>query len=67
VIFRVKFKVSYFNVWKDFNNLFDAANYAAEINGTVYDDDNVKPIRNLRIEFVMDEEPENNSAPTSAD
>jgi hypothetical protein len=66
MIFRVIFKVSFYEVWKDFTTLFDAANYAAEIRGTVFDkDDKACPIKRLRIEFIEPEEEK--AAPTSAD
>lgn len=65
MIFRVKFEISYYDCWKDFDTLFDAANYAAEIRGTVFNNDKkVCPIERLRIEFV---EPEEKAAPSSAD
>ena len=66
MIFRVIFKVSFYEVWKDFTTLFDAANYAAEIRGTVFNkDDKAYPIERLRIEFI--EPKEEKAAPTSAD
>ena len=66
MIFRVIFRVSFYEVWKDFTTLFDAANYASEIRGTVFDkDDKACPIKQLRIEFIESEEEK--AAPTSAD
>lgn len=66
MIFRVAFEISYFDCWKDFNTLFDAANYASEIRGTVFDKDNKAcPIKELRIEFIEPEEEK--AAPNSAD
>ena len=66
MIFRVIFKVSFYEVWKDFTTLFDAANYASEIRGTVFDKgDKTRPIEQLRIEFIEPEEEK--AAPTSAD
>lgn len=66
MIFRVKFKVSFYEVWKDHDNLFDACNYAAEIRGTVFEwDGKATPIERLRIEFIEPEDKE--EAPTASD
>lgn len=83
MIYRVKYSAHYTDLWKDFKTLFDAADYAAEIKGTQYETSiESGSIVGLRIEFFAEEspeveteevteteeeEPENNSAPTSAD
>ena len=81
MIYRVKYSAHYTDLWKDFKTLFDAANYASEIKGTQYETSiESGSIAGLRIEFIAEEkespeedteteekEPENNSAPTSAD
>ena len=69
--FTVKFGRSY--VEKDC--FFDAANFAAGIMDTATEehyDDTIKdwkrvPIKKVEITIEKEEEPENNSAPTSAD
>jgi len=72
MIFRVAFRLGFYDAWKDFNTLFDACNYAAEVRGTKFEhSEGDRLIERLRIEFIEPEEetkePENNSAPTSAD
>lgn len=54
MIYRVSFRVRYIDVWKDFTTLFDAANYASEIRGTVCEKGEL--IHMLRIEFIEKEE-----------
>jgi len=72
MIFRVAFRLGFYDAWKDFNTLFDACNYAAKVRGTKFEhSEGDRLIERLRIEFIEPEEetkePENNSAPTSAD
>lgn len=64
MIFRVRFKVSYMDAYKDFDSLWDACNYAAEIQGTKYEEG--KPIKGLSVWFIKKED-EEEEAPTASD
>ena len=66
MIFRVKFRLGFYDAWKDFDTLFDACNYAAEVRGTKFEhSEGDREIERLRIEFI-EKEDEEEEAPTAS-